>query len=102
MKRVELDLHGRRLSIESGRVAKQANGSVLVQYGDTVVLVTAVAARGAVAFVERLAPNAPVLVPGAPLYRGAASARTPILARYAPADGSASFSWTPQHAVTAR
>jgi len=45
MKRVEMDLHGRRLSIESGRMAKQANGSVVVQYGDTVVLVTAVAAR---------------------------------------------------------
>ncbi len=45
MKRVEIDLHGRKLSIESGRVAKQANGSVLVQYGDTVVLVTAVAAK---------------------------------------------------------
>ncbi len=45
MKHVEMDLHGRRLSIESGRMAKQANGSALVQYGDTVVLVTAVAAR---------------------------------------------------------
>ena len=45
MKRVEIDLHGRRLSIESGRIAKQAGGSALVQYGDTVVLVTAVAAR---------------------------------------------------------
>ena len=45
MKRVEMDLHGRRLSIESGRMAKQANGSAFVQYGDTVVLVTAVAAR---------------------------------------------------------
>jgi polyribonucleotide nucleotidyltransferase len=45
MKRVEIDLHGRRLSIESGRVARQAGGSALVQYGDTVVLVTAVAAK---------------------------------------------------------
>ena len=45
MKRVEMDLHGRRLSIESRRMAKQANGSAFVQYGDTVVLVTAVAAR---------------------------------------------------------
>src|SRR6266850_3504725 len=47
MKRVEIDFHGRRLSIEVGRLAKQANGSALVQYGDTVVLVTAVAARDA-------------------------------------------------------
>ncbi len=44
MKRVEIDLHGRRLSIETGRMAKQAGGSALVHYGDTVVLVTAVAA----------------------------------------------------------
>jgi polyribonucleotide nucleotidyltransferase len=33
------------LSIEIGRVAKQADGAALVQYGETVVLVTAVAAR---------------------------------------------------------
>ena len=29
------------MSIETGRLAKQANGSVIVRYGDTVVLVTA-------------------------------------------------------------
>ncbi len=29
------------LSIETGKLAKQANGSVIVRYGDTVVLVTA-------------------------------------------------------------
>ncbi len=45
MKKVEIDFHGRRLSIETGRMAKQANGSALVQYGDTVVLVTATAAK---------------------------------------------------------
>ncbi len=33
---------GRKLTIETGRLAKQAHGSVLVTYGDTVVLVTAV------------------------------------------------------------
>ncbi len=41
--KLQIDLGGRPFSIETGRVAKQANGSVLVQYGDTVVLVTAVA-----------------------------------------------------------
>lgn len=41
---VELELAGRRFSIEVGRVAKQAGGSALVRYGDTVVLVTATAA----------------------------------------------------------
>jgi len=47
MMKVERDFHGRKLTIESGRLAKQAGGSALVQYGDTVVLVTAVAARDA-------------------------------------------------------
>jgi polyribonucleotide nucleotidyltransferase len=47
MKKVETDFHGRRLSIEVGRMAKQADGAALVTYGETVVLVTAVAARSA-------------------------------------------------------
>jgi polyribonucleotide nucleotidyltransferase len=47
MKIVERDFHGRKLSIEVGRLAKQASGSALVRYGDTVVLVTAVASREA-------------------------------------------------------
>jgi polyribonucleotide nucleotidyltransferase len=45
MKKVELDFHGRPLSIEIGKVAKQADGAALVRYGETVVLVTAVAAK---------------------------------------------------------
>ena len=40
--RVELELGGRTLSIETGRIAKQADGAVLVRHGDTVVLGTAV------------------------------------------------------------
>jgi polyribonucleotide nucleotidyltransferase len=47
MRIVERDFHGRKLSIEVGRLAKQANGSALIRYGDTVVLVTAVASREA-------------------------------------------------------
>jgi polyribonucleotide nucleotidyltransferase len=38
---VEREFHGRTLKIESGRIAKQAAGSVLVTYGETMVLVTA-------------------------------------------------------------
>ena len=38
---MEMELAGRTLSFEVGRVAKQANGAVWVRYGDTVVLVTA-------------------------------------------------------------
>jgi polyribonucleotide nucleotidyltransferase len=45
IKKVELDFHGRPLSIEVGRMAKQADGAALVRYGETVVLVTAVAAK---------------------------------------------------------
>jgi polyribonucleotide nucleotidyltransferase len=44
IKKVELDFHGRPLSIEIGKLAKQADGAALVRYGETVVLVTAVAA----------------------------------------------------------
>jgi polyribonucleotide nucleotidyltransferase len=39
-----IEFGGRTLSIETGRIAKQASGAALVQYGDTVVLVTAQAA----------------------------------------------------------
>ncbi|OGP31586.1 MAG: polyribonucleotide nucleotidyltransferase [Deltaproteobacteria bacterium GWC2_42_11] len=45
VKQYEVEFGGRKLSIEAGKVAKQANGSVVVRYGDTVVLVTAVAAK---------------------------------------------------------
>ena len=39
--RVEMQLGGRTLSIETGKIAKQAHGAAWLQYGDTVVLVTA-------------------------------------------------------------
>jgi len=44
-KKVSMDIGGRTLTIETGRLAKQANGTALVTYGETVVLVTATAAR---------------------------------------------------------
>jgi len=44
MHRVERQIGDRTLSIETGKVAKQADGAVVVRYGDTVVLVTAVSA----------------------------------------------------------
>ena len=40
--RESIMLGGRKLTLETGRLAKQAHGSILVTYGDTVVLVTAV------------------------------------------------------------
>ena len=38
---VTLDLGGRPLTLETGKIAKQANGAVVARYGDTIVLVTA-------------------------------------------------------------
>jgi polyribonucleotide nucleotidyltransferase len=44
--RKTVELGGRELSIETGELAKQANGSVVLRYGDTMVLVTATMSRG--------------------------------------------------------
>ncbi len=45
MQTFEMVVGGRKLIIENGKMAKQANGAVLVRYGDTVVLVTATASK---------------------------------------------------------
>jgi polyribonucleotide nucleotidyltransferase len=45
--RKSIELAGRTLTLESGRVARQADGAVLATYGDTTVLATAVAQRKA-------------------------------------------------------
>ena len=48
MKKVfELDFRGRKIIVEHGELAKQAHGAVLVRYGDTVVLSTAVVSKNA-------------------------------------------------------
>ena len=41
----ETELAGRKLSIETGKIAELANGSVIVRYGDTVVMVNVTAAK---------------------------------------------------------
>ena len=43
----ELDFRGRKLTVEIGELAKQAHGAVLVRYGDTVILSTAVVSKNA-------------------------------------------------------
>ena len=43
----KLDFRGRPLQVEIGQVAKQASGAVLVRYGETVVLATAVGSKKA-------------------------------------------------------
>lgn len=42
---LKVEVGGRPLSIETGKVAKQASGSVVVKYGDTIVLVTVVSTK---------------------------------------------------------
>ena len=44
-KKYEMELAGRTLRVDVGRVAKQANGAVLMHYGDTTVLCTATASE---------------------------------------------------------
>ena len=39
---VSMDVGGRTLSLETGRIARQADGAVFLRYGDSVILVTAV------------------------------------------------------------
>jgi polyribonucleotide nucleotidyltransferase len=43
--RKELDWGGRRLVLETGKIARQADGAVMVSYGDTIVLCTAVGVK---------------------------------------------------------
>jgi polyribonucleotide nucleotidyltransferase len=45
--RVEAEIAGKKLVLETGRMARQADGAVLVQYGDSIVLATAVASKEA-------------------------------------------------------
>ena len=46
-KKFELDFHGRKIIVEHGEMAKQADGAVLVRYNDTVVLTAAVVSKNA-------------------------------------------------------
>jgi polyribonucleotide nucleotidyltransferase len=43
MNNIEIEIRGKKLTLETGKIAKQADGAVVAQYGDTVVLATAVA-----------------------------------------------------------
>ena len=44
-KKYELSFHGRKIVVEHGEYAKQADGAVLVRYNDTVVLTAAVVSK---------------------------------------------------------
>ena len=43
--RKEIELSGKKISIESGKIARQADGAIMAQCGETVVLATAVGAK---------------------------------------------------------
>ena len=43
--RSELTVGGKSMTVETGKVARQADGAIVVRYGDTVVLVAVVASR---------------------------------------------------------
>ncbi|MCK4311213.1 MAG: polyribonucleotide nucleotidyltransferase, partial [Candidatus Cloacimonetes bacterium] len=45
IKKKSIEIAGRDLTIETGKMAKQANGAVFITYGETSVLVTATAAK---------------------------------------------------------
>src|SRR6516164_9100120 len=45
IKRKTIEWGGRRLTLETGRMARQADGAVLATYGETMVLATAVYAK---------------------------------------------------------
>ena len=45
METIQFDLGGRSMTIETGRLAKQSNGSVVISYGDARVLVTVNSAK---------------------------------------------------------
>ena len=51
--REKIEWAGRTLTLETGHVARQADGAVLVSYGDTTVLATAVSAKSACARASR-------------------------------------------------
>ena len=59
--RVELDWGGRKLVLETGKIARQADGAVVASYGESKVLATVVAAKEPKAgytTVSRLIPSA--------------------------------------------
>ena len=45
--RKELDWGGRKLVLETGKIARQADGAVMISYGETIVLCTAVGMKSA-------------------------------------------------------
>ena len=66
--RVEIEWGGRKLTLETGRMARQADAAVYAQYGETSVLATVVAAQVPQARRRLLPPDREL--PGEDLCRG--------------------------------
>tara|TARA_Y100001001_G_C7781271_1_gene229080 strand:+ start:193 stop:351 length:159 start_codon:yes stop_codon:yes gene_type:complete len=45
MKKYEIELNGKTLTIQTGQVARQSSGSVIVQYGETTIITAVNAAK---------------------------------------------------------
>ena len=48
----EIELAGKKISLETGKIARQADGAIIAQCGETVVLATAVGAKKVIAGLE--------------------------------------------------
>src|SRR5258705_13768490 len=88
--REELDWGGRKLVLETGRIARQADGAVFASYGETTVMATVVAAKKAKGGIDFLPLNfkyqekffAAGRIPGGYFHReGPPTARRPLTAR---------------------
>ena len=87
IKRKTIDWGGRKLTLETGRMARQADGAVLATYGETMVLATVVFAKSAQARPGLLPADREL--PGEDLRRGQdprrlLQARRPPVARRRP------------------
>ena len=45
IKKEEIELEGKKITLETGKIARQADGAIIAQCGETIVLATAVGAK---------------------------------------------------------
>ena len=65
--RVEIEWGGRKLTLETGRVARQADAAVVAQYGETSVLATVVSDKARMKQIIIPAKSSPDTTPGQPM-----------------------------------
>ena len=57
VKTVSMEWGGKTLTLETGRIARQADGAVLATYGETVVLCAVTAAKDLAGITKRVSPH---------------------------------------------